>query len=53
MRRLHPTRRLGKTPWIRATDESALHAGVHCYLREPLQPNELLARIRSALTDHA
>ena len=31
--------------------EAALRAGVHCYLRKPLQPAELLACIRSALPD--
>jgi FixJ family two-component response regulator len=36
-----------------ATRQGALHAGVHCYLPKPLQPNELLACIRSALADQA
>jgi FixJ family two-component response regulator len=36
-----------------ATRQSALHAGVHCYLPKPLQPNALLACIRSALAGQA
>jgi FixJ family two-component response regulator len=32
---------------------SALRAGVHCYLRKPLEPAELLACIRSAVPDQA
>jgi FixJ family two-component response regulator len=36
-----------------AARQSALQAGVRCYLRKPLHPNELLACIRSALSDEA
>jgi FixJ family two-component response regulator len=36
-----------------ATRQSALHAGVHCYLPKPLHPNDLLACIRSAFADQA
>ncbi len=36
-----------------AARQSALQAGIRCYLRKPLQADELLACIRSVLTDQA
>lgn len=36
-----------------AARSSALDAGVCCYLPKPLEPQELLACIRSALVDEA
>ena len=36
-----------------AARSSALAAGVRCYLPKPLEPQQLLACIRSALADEA